>query len=314
MARYRAGLPQLAGGVFLTDSGLETDLIFHHGHELPDFAAFVLLDDEAGVESLRRYYRDHVAIAKRSGAGIVLESPTWRASPDWGERLGYGPEALAAVNRRAIELLVDIRSARDEADPAVVVSGCIGPRGDGYQASVRMTADEAQRYHSMQAATFAETEADLAMAMTMTYAAEAIGVVRAARDADMPVVISFTVETSGVLPDGTTLRDAIAEVDAATDGAPAYYMINCAHPDHFEHVLDPGADWAGRLRGIRANASRMSHAELDEADELDDGDPHELGLDYRRLRAGLPDLTVLGGCCGTDSRHVEEIAAACVDS
>jgi S-methylmethionine-dependent homocysteine/selenocysteine methylase len=313
MARYRAGLPQMADGVFLTDSGLETDLIFHHGHELPDFAAFVLLGDEAGVESLRRYYRDHVAIARRSGAGIVLESPTWRASPDWGERLGYGPEALAAANFRAIDLLVDIRSALDDG-PAVVVSGCIGPRGDGYQASVRMTADEAQRYHSMQAETFAETEADLVTAMTMTYPAEAIGLVRAAREADMPVVISFTVETTGLLPCGTTLRDAIAEVDAASDGAPPYYMINCAHPDHFEHVLDPGADWTGRLRGIRANASRMSHAELDEAEELDDGDPHELGLDYQRLRAGLPGLTVLGGCCGTDRRHVEEIAAACLAS
>ena len=312
MARYRAGLPQVDDGVFLTDSGIETVLIFHHGYELPDFAAFVLLDDEAAVETLRSYYRAHAAIARDARTGFIFESPTWRASPDWAARLGYTDEALAAANRKAIDMLVEIRSELDGAGLPMVVSGCVGPRGDGYQASALMTADEAQSYHSTQIGTFAATEADMVTAITITYPDEALGIVRAAQHARMPAAISFTVETDGVLPDGSSLEQAIAVVDDATGGGPAYYMVNCAHPTHFDHVLESGGQWRDRIRGIRANASRMSHAELDEADELDDGDPRELGQQYEQLRVSLPAITVLGGCCGTDLRHVEQIAAACV--
>jgi homocysteine S-methyltransferase len=312
MARYRAGLPQVDDGVFLTDSGIETVLIFHHGYELPDFAAFVLLDDEAGVETLRSYYRDHAAIARDAGTGFIFESPTWRASPDWAARLGYTDEALTAANRKAIAMLVEIRSELDGDGLPMVVSGCVGPRGDGYQPSALMTADEAQSYHSTQIGTFAGTEADMVTAITITYPDEALGIVRAAQDAGMPAAISFTVETDGVLPDGSSLENAIAVVDDATGGGPAYYMVNCAHPTHFDHVLESGGQWRERIRGVRANASRMSHAELDEADELDDGDPRELGQQYEQLRASLPAVSVLGGCCGTDLRHVEQIAAACV--
>jgi homocysteine S-methyltransferase len=312
MARYRAGLPQVDDGVFLTDSGIETVLIFHYGYELPDFAAFVLLDDDAGVETLRAYFRDHAAIARDAGTGFVFESPTWRASPDWAARLGYSAAALAAANRSAIDMLVEIRSEFDGAGLPMVVSGCVGPRSDGYQPSALMTADDARDYHSTQIGTFAETEADMVTGITMTYPDEAIGVVRAAQDAGMPAAIAFTVETDGVLPDGSSLERAIADVDDATGGGPAYYMVNCAHPTHFDHVLTSGGQWRERIRGIRANASRMSHAELDGAEELDDGDPQELGEQYEQLRASLPAISVLGGCCGTDLRHVEQIAVACV--
>ncbi len=305
-------LPQLAETVFLTDSGLETDLIFHHGYDLPDFAAFVLLDDASGVEALRRYYRDHATIARDAGVGFVLESPTWRASPDWGERLGYPPARLADVNRRAIALLVDLRAELENEVRPVVISGCVGPRGDGYRPAELMSADDAQRYHATQIATFAATEADLVTAMTITYVEEAIGIARAARQADVPVVISFTVETDGRLPNGSSLEDAVRAVDQATDRYPAYYMVNCAHPSHFSAVLDDGGDWTSRLRGVRANASRRSHAELDEAEDLDDGDPQQLAREYRQLREASPQLTVLGGCCGTDRRHVQEIATACI--
>ncbi|MDQ3643285.1 MAG: homocysteine S-methyltransferase family protein, partial [Actinomycetota bacterium] len=244
-------LPQLAETVFLTDSGLETDLIFHHGYDLPDFAAFVLLDDASGVEALRRYYRDHATIARDAGVGFVLESPTWRASPDWGERLGYPPARLADVNRRAIALLVDLRAELENEVRPVVISGCVGPRGDGYRPAELMSADDAQRYHATQIATFAATEADLVTAMTITYVEEAIGIARAARQADVPVVISFTVETDGRLPNGSSLEDAVRAVDQATDRYPAYYMVNCAHPSHFSAVLDDGGDWTSRLRGVR---------------------------------------------------------------
>ena len=312
MARYRGRLPQLGGGVFLTDSGLETDLIFNKGFELPHFAAFVLLADQAGRDVLRSYFRDHAAIAREAGAGFLLESVTWRANPDWGERLGYSPEALVEANEQAVAMLVDLRDEVGEDAGPVVVSGCVGPRGDGYSPGELMTAEEAQRYHATQVATFAATEADLVHAMTITYPAEAVGIVRAAGAAGIPAAISFTVETDGRLPDGTPLADAIAAVDDATGAAAAYFGINCAHPTHFAGVLEPGAAWTARIRSIRANASRRSHAELDEAEELDAGDPEELGNEYRQLRSRLPTLSVLGGCCGTDVRHVRSVASACV--
>ena len=310
-AVHRSQLPQLApGATFLTDSGLETDLIFHHEIELPHFAAFVLLEDPAGRATLQRYFADHVEIASRAGLGIVLETPTWRAGAAWGQLLGYPPERLDAANRAAVQLLVDVRGAASLAEP-VVISGCIGPRGDGYDPGELLSPAEAERCHGPQIETFADTAADLVTAMTLTHVGEAVGIVRAATAAGLPVVISFTVETDGRLPDGTTLPAAIAEVDQATDAAAAYYLVNCAHPTHFEHVLETGGTWSARLRGVRANASRMSHADLDEATALDDGDPQELAADYSRLRAHTPSLSVLGGCCGTDARHVEAIAARC---
>ncbi len=314
MARYRDSLPQLAARIFLTDSGLETHLIFHKGVELPGFAAFTLLSDEHGTELLRDYFREHAVIAAQHETGCVLESPTWRASTDWGERLGYDAEALAEVNRKAIELLVNLRDELGEVTGPIVISGNIGPRGDGYQPDVRFTENEARDYHRPQLATFAGTAADLATALTLTTVAEAVGIARPAGDVDMPDVLSFTVETNGVLPDGTRLAEAISAVDEATDSYPAYYMINCAHPTHFADAIASCEDWMPRIRGIRAHASRMSHAELDAAEELDDGDPLELGAEYAALRAEHPGLTVLGGCCGTDVRHVRAIADACLAS
>lgn len=312
MSRYRTALPQLNESLFLTDSGLETDLIFNHGIELPDFASFVLLHDDTGRAALRGYFDAHVEVAREHGVGIVLETPTWRANPDWAGRLGYGDHALADINRRAVELLLNVRAANP--DVPVVVSGVLGPRGDGYQPAFLMSAAEAESYHAAQVESFAATDADLVHAMTITYADEAVGVVHAARAANMPVVISFTVETDGDLPDGSTLEEAISRVDEVTGGWVAYFGVNCAHPTHFAHLLERGQAWVGRLRSIRANASRMSHAELDEAEELDAGDPVELAAEYAALRDRLPSLTVLGGCCGTDVRHVEAIADACLAS
>jgi S-methylmethionine-dependent homocysteine/selenocysteine methylase len=302
---FRDALPQLADRVFLTDTGIETTLIFHDGYDLPHFAAVTLLRDEAGRQHLDRYFLQHADVAAESGTGFILESATWRASPDWGNLLGYSRAALAEANRMAIERLIDLRSglAMD-----VVVSGCIGPRGDGSDGTAPMTAQQARDYHSDQVQTLAETDADMVHAMTMTYPDEAVGVVLAAHEAEIPVAISFTVETDGVLPDGTGLGEAIQRVDDATGGTAAYYAINCAHPTHFGQVLAPGAAWTQRLRGVRANASRKSHAELDESASLDAGDPEELGAQYAELRSTVPNLTILGGCCGTDVRHLRAIA------
>lgn len=311
MAKYRHHLPQLDGGLYLTDGGIETTLIFHEGLELPDFAAFHLLRDLTGTAALRRYFQRHAEIARAHGTGFIFESATWRASPDWGAKLGYSNEALAEANRKAIDLLAVLRDELETGRSTMVISGCIGPRGDGYDPGEVMTPSEAEAYHSFQARVFAGTEADLITAITMTNTPEAIGLARAARRAGMPVVISFTLETDGRLPTGQPLGEAIREVDGATGRAPAYYMVNCAHPTHFAPVLE-AAPWAERLRGIRANASKRSHAELDAAPDLDDGDPVELGADYAALRARLPWINVLGGCCGTDHRHIEAICGACL--
>jgi len=298
-------LPQL-DSLFLTDGGLETTLIFHRGVDLPEFASFDLLKSEEGTEELRRYFEPYLALAREHGTGFVLDTATWRASPDWAEKLGYSMDELDDLNRKAVALAREL----GEGQPVpVVVNGVVGPRGDGYDPDDFMSAAEAESYHARQIGVFAEAGVDVVSAITMTYADEAIGIVRAAVAAGLPVVVSFTVETDGRLPNGQALREAIDEVDAATDGAAAYFMINCAHPRHFADVLEEGP-WLGRIRGLRANASTKSHAELDEAEELDEGDPAELAADYRALRSRLAGMSVLGGCCGTDHRHVGEVCAA----
>ena len=306
----REHLPQLDGGLFLTDGGIETTLIFLRGIDLPQFAAFPLLLEDVGLDALRAYYAPYLRLAEEHGAGFVLESPTWRASPRWGQMLGYDADQLDAVNRRAIALMEELRATTATAAGPVVISGCIGPHDDGYDPAVQLDADAAQAYHATQIETFADTAADLVTALTMTYVEEAIGVARAAATAGIPAAISFTVETDGRLPSGQPLADAIGQVDAETGGAPAYFMVNCAHPTHFADVLAAEAGSTERIRGLRPNASRMSHAELNEAAELDSGDPIELGAQHADLKRRLPQITVMGGCCGTDDRHVDAMARA----
>ncbi len=310
MAKYRNDLPQLSGDLFLTDGGIETTLIFHDGLDLPEFAAFDLLKNTKDLKILRRYFCTYASIAKKYHVGFILESPTWRANFDWGTKLGYSAEELVEKNQQAIELLDDVRVVYEDENTKMVISGCVGTRGDGYNPSDFMNEEEAERYHTAQIETFSNTNADMVTAITMTYLEEAIGITRAAKVSGMPVVISFTVETDGKLPNGQTLKDAIQKVDEATANYPAYYMINCAHPTHFEGSLAVNGIWLQRIRGLRANASTLSHAELDEAEELDDGSPSELSSQYKELRNKLSNLNVLGGCCGTDHRHIEEIIKA----
>lgn len=260
---------------------------------------------------MRHYHPPYIETAHRAGFGFVLDSPTWRANPDWGAKLGYSKEALGAANRDGIALMAELRAAHETSRFPMVISGAIGPRGDGYVPGEVMSAEEAEAYHGEQIGVFADSEADMVTAFTLTNVNEAVGIARAARRFDMPVAISFTLETDGRLPTGDTLRHAIEAVDGATANGPAYYMINCAHPTHFEDALRHDAPWLARIRGLRANASRRSHAELNEATELDAGDPMELGAQYQELLRRLPHIAVLGGCCGTDHRHVACIGATC---
>lgn len=289
---------------FVTDGGMETWLFFVEGFEAPEFAAIVLTEDEAFRQALRRYFERFLSIAEGAKTGYVLDTNTWRGCVAWADKLGLSQAQLLELSRKAVEFSAGIRSEWQARVPDIVLNGVIGPAGDGYAPGRIPSAQEAQDLHSPQIGVFAEAGVDMLSAITMTNVAEATGIVRTAKAAGLPVVISFTVETDGRLPTGDLLGDAIEAVDAATDGAPVYYMVNCAHPDHFRDAIAKGEEWISRIGGLRANASRLSHAELDEAEELDDGDPEEFGKLYGELARLLPNLRVVGGCCGTDHRHV----------
>ncbi|TYC49237.1 homocysteine S-methyltransferase [Rhodobacterales bacterium] len=311
MNTIRKLLPHQSDAIFLTDGGIETSLIFLQGIDLPYFASFTLLRSAEGREKLMDYYRPYAEMATRDGTGFILESPTWRANPDWATLLGYSADELDEANRAAIEAMRELADDYQTGDSPFAISGCIGPRGDGYVAGEAMSSGEACEYHARQIEVFAESGADLVTAITMTNVPEAAGIAVAAKAIGVPCVISFTVETDGWLPSGTSLEDAIDFIDKATSGAVAYYMVNCAHPAHFSDVLEQGGDWVKRIAGIRANASQMSHEELDAAEELDIGDPVDLARRYRKILQYMPWVRVLGGCCGTDHRHLSEISRAC---
>jgi homocysteine S-methyltransferase len=309
--KYRTALPQLSGRRMLTDSGLETTLIYLEGLELPCFASFQLFASEAGRATLRRYFDRHAELAVSRGLGFIADTPTWRANRDWGAQLGFDEGALGAINRAAVEMMFAVREAWERPGAPILVSGNLGPRGDGYAPDRVMEADEAEDYHAAQVRLFGEAGVDMVTAMTMTHSGEAIGIARAAKAAGVPVSMGLTVETDGRLPTGQLLGDAIDEIDAS-GAPPTYFMINCAHPDHFRDVLAAGGAWRTRIRAVRANASRLSHAELDAATELDPGDPVRLGADHVELLKLLPNLCVFGGCCGTDHRHIAAVADACL--
>ncbi len=309
MALYRDALPQLSGDLFLMDAGLETDIIFNHGVDIPEFAAHTLLPDPKGREVLATYLRGFLELANTTGAGLILDSQTWKAHMQWAKDLGASEEDLRQANHNSVAFISGLRNEFSANEKPILLSGLIGPRGDAYAPEEAVAADEAERYHAKQIGWLSETDVDMVTALTFTQSDEAIGVVRAAKKAGLPIVVSFTVETDSKLPTGQPLGEAIWAVDDATDGAAAYFMVNCAHPDHFFHVLDDET-WTRRIRGIRCNASRKSHAELDQSEVLDDGDPVELGEQYRAIKERLSWLNVFGGCCGSDLRHVKQITKA----
>jgi homocysteine S-methyltransferase len=295
--------PIPVGAPFVCDGGIETDLLFQRGFDLPEFAAFPLLEDDKGLNELDSYYRDYAAIAMAAGSGLILASPTWRANPDWGAKIGYDSGALDRINQKAIEFLSSLRSSLEH-NSTVLVSGVLGPRGDGYVAGDVPDLEEAERYHRAQIESFAQSGADVIEAFTMTSPNEAGGIVRAANSAGIPVGILFTVETDGTLPDGTDLQTAVERVDSI--GEVAYFGINCAYPDHILPALNDG-EWTKRIAALKPNASSKSHAELDESEELDPGDIDHLAKGVDKLRKLLPNVSVVGGCCGTDHHHIARL-------
>ncbi len=307
MNTYRQNLPQKDGSLFLTDAGLETDMIFNLGHDLPAFAAHTLLDTERGTSDLTAYFERFLNLAAELKTGFVLDVPLWRAQRYFAEEIGVSVEELKAATYKAVNYVSSLRCQFSQNQKPIVLNAVIGPRGDAYAPEEWIEADAAEAYHREQIGWLKDTEIDMVSALTLTHTEEAIGIVRAARAAELPVVICFTVETDGRLPSGQRLHDAISQTDAATGSTPEYYMINCAHPTHFAPILDHPV-LKDRVRGLRCNASKLSHAELDVCEVLDEGDPEALALDYATLLKTLPNANVLGGCCGTDYRHISAIA------
>ncbi|MFN3227115.1 MAG: homocysteine S-methyltransferase family protein [Hyphomicrobiales bacterium] len=289
---------------YLTDGGLETFMVFNKGHDLPCFSAAALLDTQAGRSDLNDYYETYIGLARATGRGFLIDAPTWRAGVAWAEPLGLSIEELLDINRRAVAFVSAIRDRHESDALPIVLNGLIGPAGDAYAPGTLLSEKDAFDVHAPQVHALGKAGVDMISAMTLTHAEEACGIAQAAKEIDVPIALSFTLETDGRLPSGQPLGQAIEQVDEATGAAPLYYMINCAHPDHFSSVLDKGTTWTSRVGGIRCNASRMSHAELDDAEELDDGDPIELGELSMQLLQLLPNIRVVGGCCGTDHRHV----------
>lgn len=289
---------------FLTDGGFETSLFFKDGFDAPEFAAIALIDNADAVAAMTRYFDGFLARAEAAGVGFVLDTNTWRGGLEWAEKIGHTRDELVQLNKDAIALAFALRSRWEKRVSPIIVNGVVGPAGDGYAPDEYLTPNAARQKHAPQIDIFREMSVDMISAITMTHVGEAIGIADASIAAGLPVVISFTLETDGKLPAGESLGEAIAAVDEATGNAPLYYMINCAHPDHFRDALEVGAPWLYRIGGIRANASRLSHAELERMTVLDEGDPDEFGRLHVSLEERLPNLRVIGGCCGTDERHI----------
>lgn len=308
MSKNIGNLPQLNGDVFLVDAGLETDFIFNKGIDIPEFAAHTLLPDAENREQMKLYFNEFIDLAAQYNYGLILDAPTWKAHNIWMSDLGCNADDLEKANHEAVSFVREIKN-ESKSDIAIVLNGITGPCGDAYAPEDIMSVEDSEKYHAVQISWLADAKADMVSALTFTQSTEAAGYARAASAIGIPCVISFTVETDGKLPSGQSLREAIEFVDSVSDSYPSYFMLNCAHPDHFAHVLD-GSDWTARIRGLRCNASRQSHAELDACEVLDDGDPVELGRQYRELTSKLSHLNVFGGCCGSDIRHVREIAKA----
>lgn len=295
-------LPHETDQHFLVFAGTGTDLIFNRGIDLPGFSSFPLILDDTARPVLVQQMRELVDVAQNAGLGAIIDTPTWTANRDRAAPMGYDAAKLADVNRQAVTLMRDVRDNSPADD--VLLALCLGPARDPYTTDDPLSVEAARSYHRVQVDTVKDLGIDLVNAYTFNKIDEAAGAVLAAKDAGVAVALSLVVETDGRLDDGTPVNDAIERIDVLTGGAAAYYMINCAHPDHFADVLNG----TPRLKGIVANASRCSHAELDNATTLDDGNPDELGAQVAALSAAFPALSVFGGCCGTDMRHMRQIA------
>jgi S-methylmethionine-dependent homocysteine/selenocysteine methylase len=293
--------------LFLTEAGIETELMYKWGFEIPHFAMFALLENDQIVSTLRGMYRSYLDVAAKHEMSFLMGGFDYRASPDWAELLGYGPEALKEANLRCLDFHRQMGAEYASDVPEAVTMGCVGPRGDAYQLNRTISEAEAEDYHSVQLTTLRDAKVPLVYAATFNNIPEAVGVVRAARRLGLPIALSFSLDSNSKLKSGPSVKEAIEAVDEATDRAPEFYAINCSHPVEFEPALEPGS-WIERLRNLRPNASKMEKIALCKLGHLEEGDPIELGQLMGQLAKRYPHMDIWGGCCGTGEVHLEEIA------
>lgn len=298
---------QKKGCFYLSEGGTETELMYKYGFELPHFAMFPLLDNPDAESRMREMFGSYLEVAAKYKTGALMGGLDYRASPDWGELLGYSPDGLAEANLQSIDFLRDIAKEYVSAVPDILIQGLIGPRGDAYERNETITENEAEDYHCVQLETLKKADVDLALAITFNNIPESIGVARAAAKIGVPLAISLTLDSASKLNSGPGLVEAITTIDRETGRSPAFYLINCSHPVEYEPAIGPG-DWINRVRGVRPNASKMEKIALCKIGHLEEGDPVELGALCGDLARRYPHMDVWGGCCGTWSRHLDEIA------
>ena len=304
-----AGFPEPQAGVlYLTEGGQETELMYKHGHELPEFAMYPLLDDRRAVSDLTDMYTRYLEVAAAHGFVALMGGLDYRASPDWASKLGISRDGLAEFQLRSIEFLRDVARPFEGQIPQVLIAGIVGPRGDAYGEDRTITADEAEEYHAVQIETLRQAGVDLVSAMTFNNVPEAVGVARSVAAAGLPLSLSFMVDPTGRLLTGPSLKDAVAAVDEQTgDARPDFYGVNCAHPVEIEPALVAGP-WLERLRSLRPNASMAEKQALCQIGHLEAGDPELLGAHLGALAQRLPNIDVWGGCCGTWDDHLAATA------
>ncbi|MDX6699650.1 MAG: homocysteine S-methyltransferase [Solirubrobacteraceae bacterium] len=304
-----AGFPQPQPGVLhLTEGGQETELMYKHGHELPEFAMYPLLDDPRALADLTDMYTRYLEVAAAHGFVAVMGGLDYRASPDWASKLGISSDGLAEFQLRSIEFLRDVARPFQGQVPRILIAGIVGPRGDAYGRDRTITAAEAEEYHGVQIETLSRAGVDLVSAMTFNNVPEGVGLARAAAKAGLPLSLSFMVDPAGRLLTGPTLKDAVEAVDEqAGDARPDFYGINCSHPIEFEPALVDGP-WLQRIRSLRPNASMAEKQALCQIGHLEAGDPEALGAHMGALARRLPHIDVWGGCCGTWDDHLRAIA------
>jgi len=307
MAGEKTFPSQKEGCFYLTESGTETEIMYKYGFELPHFAMFPLLDNPDAVSTMREIFRSYLEVVAKHGMCALMGGLDYRASPDWGELLGYSPQGLAEANHQSIDFLREIAKEYSSDIPEILIQGLIGPRGDAYERNETITEDEAEDYHSVQLETLKEADVDLALAITFNNIPESIGVARAAAKIGVPLGISLSLDSTSKLNSGPSLAEAIDTIEAETNRSPEFYSINCSHPVEYEPAIEPG-DWIHRVRGVRPNASKMEKIALCQIGHLEDGDPVELGELCGDLARRYPHMDIWGGCCGTWNTHLDEIA------
>jgi homocysteine S-methyltransferase len=300
--------PQREGIFYLTEGGQETEIQYRHGHDLPEFAMYPLLDKPEGMADLKAMYSRVLDVAAEHGFAAMISGLDYRGSPDWAAKLGYSREGLADALTQAIAFLREVAQPYEGQIKDILIGGQVGPRGDAYSLNRTITADEAEEYHSFQLEVHKRNEVDYVWAATFNNVPEAVGVARAAARIDLPLQISFTLDSNHCLKSGPSLKEAIEAVDAeAGDARPDFYGINCSHPLEFEPALEPG-DWIKRIRSLRPNASAKDKIDLCKLGHIEDGDPFDLGQRVGALARRYPHLDIFGGCCGTWAPHLDQIA------